>query len=116
MWLMRVLLLDEGFISGTLTALGLRRAGCEVHVLGAVGGSHRVESRGSTWELAPRVGDPALLPLIRERSRGCDVVYPATEPLQELVHGVRHSKRRTSATMRNAGLLVPDEADLFDLG
>jgi hypothetical protein len=116
MWAMRVLVLDEGFVSGTLTALGLRRAGCTVHVLGAVGGSHRVESRGSTWELAPRVGNPALLPLIRERTRGFDAVYPVTEPLQELVNGVRHSKRRTSAAMRDAGLLVPDEADLSDPG
>ena len=116
MWLMRVLLLDEGFVSGALTGFGVKRAGCWVHVLACVGGTHRVQSRGSTWELAPRVGDPALLPLIRARSRGFDVVYPVTEPLQELATGVRHDKRRTSATMRAAGLLVPDEAELSDLG
>ena len=113
---LRVLVLDEGFVSGALTALGLRRAGCAVRVLGAVGGSGRVESRGSAWELAPRVGDPALLPLICQRTRENDVVYPVTEPLQELVNGVRHSKRRTSATMRSAGLLAPDEADLSEPG
>ena len=112
MWLMRVLVLDEGFVSGALTGLGLRRAGCAVHVLAAVGGSQRVESHGSTWELASRVGDPSLPALIRERSSGVDVMYAVTEPLQELTTGVRHSKRRTSAMMRDAGLLVPDEAEL----
>jgi hypothetical protein len=110
----KVLVLDEGFVSGTLTALGLRKAGCTVHVLGAVGGTGRVESRGSIWELAPRVGDPELLPRIRQRTHAFDVVYAVTEPLQDLVNGAQHSKRRTSAMMRDAGLLVPDEADLSD--
>src|SRR4051812_10094259 len=84
---MRVLLLDEGFISGAVTARGLARAGCAVDVLAATGGRGACRVDGGRWQLAPRVGDPRLLDEIdvRVRRSAYDVVYPVTEPLQWLL-------------------------------
>jgi predicted ATP-grasp superfamily ATP-dependent carboligase len=89
----RVLLLDEGFVSGALTALGLQRVGCTVDVIAATGGDG---------------GHPELLDVL-SRQRGYDVVYSATEPLQQLISGARSDKRRMSAQMRAVGIPVPDE-------
>ncbi len=88
---MRVLLLDEGFISGTVTARGLRRAGCLVDVIAATGGRGRCVTRDGTWRLAPRVGDPRLLDVVTAAIRRAeyDVVYPVTEPLQWIVWDAR---------------------------
>jgi hypothetical protein len=104
----RVLLLDEGFVSGALTALGLQRAGCSVDVIAATGGAGVCHTDAGTWRLAPRVGDPELLDLI-SRQGEYDVVYAVTEPLQHLLSGSLGDKRRTSAQMRAAGVVVPDE-------
>lgn len=84
---MRVLLLDEGFISGAVTARGLARAGCTVDVVAATGGRGTCRVDAGSWHLAPRVGDPRLLDEIDTRVRGSayDVVYPVTEPLQWLL-------------------------------
>lgn len=84
---MRVLLLDEGFISGAVTARGLARAGCTVDVLAATGGRGTCRVDGGRWQLGARVGDPRLLDQIEVRVRRStyDVVYPITEPLQQLL-------------------------------
>ncbi|HET9010245.1 MAG TPA: hypothetical protein VFN38_00455 [Gemmatimonadaceae bacterium] len=84
---MRVLLLDEGFISGAVTGRGLARAGCSVDVLAATGGRGGCRVDGGSWRLAPRVGDPRLLDVIDAavRSSAYDIVYPVTEPLQWLL-------------------------------
>jgi hypothetical protein len=84
---MRVLLLDEGFISGAVTARGLARAGCAVDVVAATGGRGTSRVDGGRWQLAARVGDPRLLDEIDAVARRSqyDVVYPVTEPLQWLV-------------------------------
>ncbi len=105
---MRVLLLDEGFVSGASTALGLQRAGCTVDVIAATGGAGECRTAAGTWRLAPRVGHPELRDLV-SRQRGYDIVYAATEPLQQLLSGARSDKRRTSAQMRAARISVPDE-------
>ena len=105
---MRVLLLDEGFVSGALTALGLQGVGCTVDVIAATGGDGECRTDTGTWRLAPRVGHPELLDLI-SRQHQYDVVYPATEPLQQLLGNARGDKRQTSAQMRAAGIPVPDE-------
>jgi nucleotide-binding universal stress UspA family protein len=125
---MRVLLLDEGFISGTVTARGLRRAGCLVDVIAATGGRGRCVTRDGTWRLAPRVGDPRLPDVITAAIRRStyDVVYPVTEPLQWLVwdarpvweplvfprvpephRAARRDKRVMSALVAAAGVAIP---------
>src|SRR4051812_35010669 len=81
---MRVLLLDEGFVSGTMTALGLHAAGCDVDVLAAVGGRSRCRATGGEWRFAAKADTPdfareAEVAVQRERY---DAVYPTTEPLQ----------------------------------
>jgi hypothetical protein len=80
-------MLDEGFISGTMTAHGLRRAGCEVDVVAAAGGHGSCTDRSGNWRLAPKVGDSRLWPIIDETVlfSSYDVVYPVTEPLQQLI-------------------------------
>lgn len=125
---MRVLLLDEGFISGTATARGLRLAGCTVDVIAATGGHGRCVVAGGTWQLAPRVGDQRLMDVIAAavRRTDYDVIYPITEPLQQLVwherpswqdkifpavnerqQTVRRDKREMSALVARAGVATP---------
>ncbi|HJP86725.1 MAG TPA: hypothetical protein VJ852_12085, partial [Gemmatimonadaceae bacterium] len=105
---MKVLLLDEGFVSGALTALGLQRVGCTVDVMAATGGVGVCRTDAGTWRLAPRIGDPEFSDLVA-RQRGYDIVYPTTEPLQQLLSGAVSDKRRMSAQMRAVGIPVPDE-------
>jgi hypothetical protein len=107
----RVLLLDEGFVSGALTALGLQRVGCTVDVIAATGGAGQCRTDAGTWRLAPRVDHPQLRDLV-SRQRGYDVVYPVTEPLQQLLSGGGSDKRHTSAQMRAVGISVPSEHSL----
>lgn len=105
---MRVLLLDEGFVSGALTALGLQRVGCTVDVIAATGGAGECRTGAGTWRLAPRVDHPELRDLV-SRQRGYDVVYPVTEPLQQLLSGAGSDNRHTSAQMRAVGISIPGE-------
>ena len=105
---MRVLLLDEGFVSGALAALGLQRVGCTVDVIAATGGVGECRTDAGTWRLGPRVDHPELRDLL-SRQDGYAVVYPCTEPLQQLLSGVAIDKRQTSAQMRDAGIPVPRE-------
>jgi hypothetical protein len=81
----RVLLLDEGFMSGTHTALGLSQAGCAVVVLAGTGGRGRHVGRGIEWSLAPRAGSDGFLRAVDAtvRQSAFDYVYPVTEPIQE---------------------------------
>src|ERR1043166_6672310 len=125
---MRVLLLDEGFVSGTVTARGLRRAGCFVDVIAAAGGSGRDDFGDGSWRLAPRVDDPRLLPIVDDavRRNAYDVIYPITEPLQRFLWNARPSwqargfpdvdddqrsargdKRRMSEIAQRAGVSIP---------
>ncbi len=127
---MKVLLLDEGFVSGTRTAFGLRQAGCDVHVLAATGGSGRCAGTGGTWRFVPRVGDSRLMPTIDAavRAGAFDVVYPLTEPLQWMLWDERpdwndlvfpsvarpqrenrRDKRLMSILAAGAGIPVPRE-------
>lgn len=127
---MRVLVLDEGFISGTVTARGLRRAGCTVDVIAATGGSGECEAGLGTWSLAPRIGDPRLLDAIDAAvaRSAYDVIYPVTEPLQWLIwdshpewerlvypkvdhdhRAARRDKRAMSALAARAGVRTPRE-------
>ena len=125
----RVLILDEGFVSGALAALGLSDAGCEVHVLAATGGRGAYRGSRGTWEQLPRLGNPTLPDMIRSRieTASFDVVYPVTEPLQAMAwdsgwpgvfpspdaatRRLLRSKRCVSAAMSGAGVAVPAEAD-----
>jgi hypothetical protein len=127
---MRTLLLDEGFMSGTLTACGLERSGCTVDVIAATGGRGAYRDGGATWQLAPRVGDPRLMDRIdvEVRRTAPDVVYPITEPLQQLLwdeapdwharvfphvpagqRAARRDKRVMSAVVGRTGVPVPPE-------
>ncbi|MDB4890008.1 MAG: ATP-grasp enzyme-like protein [Gemmatimonadetes bacterium] len=127
---MRVLLLDEGFISGTATARGLRAAGCTVDVIAATGGHGRCIVAGGTWQLAPRVGNQRLMDMIDAAVRRTeyDIIYPITEPLQALIwdqqpgwqskvfprvstrqQHAQRDKRAMSALVANAGVSIPHE-------
>ncbi len=125
---MRVLILDEGFASGAITALGLRRAGCVVDVIAATGGSGSCRATGGTWRLAPRVSDPRLFHVLDRsvRESQWDVVYPVTEPLQWLLwdrapewsaivypqvdegdRALRRDKQRMSLRLAERGIRIP---------
>ena len=80
----RILLLDEGFMSGALAAVGLRDAGCDLEIHAAVGGDATVETPGLRWRFAPEPDAPELERWIADvvDQRAIDVVYPVTEPLQ----------------------------------
>jgi hypothetical protein len=125
---MRVLLLDEGFISGTVTARGLQRAGCSVDVIAATGGRGRCIVGENSWRLGPRVGDPRLIDVIDAAARRSeyDIIYPITEPLQWLIwderpaweklvfptvdnrlRAARRDKRRMSELVAAAGITTP---------
>lgn len=82
-----LLLLDEGFMSGAYTAIGLRDAGCRVTILAAVGGHGQYDGRNITWSLAPRVANPDFLATVDGlvRRAGVDRILPLTEPIQALL-------------------------------
>jgi hypothetical protein len=82
---MRLLLLDEGFMSGALTAAGMRDAGCTVVVAGAVGGRGRHRARGIDWHLCPAPTDPRFPATVAAFARAhlVDRVWPLTEPTRD---------------------------------
>src|ERR1700761_4842331 len=125
---MRILLLDEGFASGTHTALGLHAAGCTVDVIAATGGQTRCVGTGGEWRLGSRMSDAFVALVERTRRNGYDAIYPTTEPLQQLLWPYRRNwpelvlptdgdtrpacfadKRAMSALARDAGVLIPDQ-------
>lgn len=83
----RVLLLDEGFMSGAQTAVGLRDAACDVVVLAAAGGRGRHVGRGIAWSLGPPVSSAEFLSAVDDavRRERIEVVYPLTEPIQQRI-------------------------------
>jgi hypothetical protein len=129
---MRVLLLDEGFVSGAATARGLHAAGCDVDVVAAVGGRARCRATGGEWRFSGRIGTARLERDLETAAarRDYDVVYPATEPMQRLVwpraalwralrlptdDAIRPpglaDKRRMSCVARSVGVPIPDQMD-----
>jgi hypothetical protein len=81
----RILILDEGFMSGAHTARGLAAAGHDVAVLAATGGRGRCATARVHWRLAPTIDNtPALERAISDSGIDADVVYPVTEPLRTL--------------------------------
>jgi hypothetical protein len=129
---MRVLLLDEGFVSGATAALGLHTAGCDVDVIAAVGGRASCRATGGVWRFAPKVGAPDLARHIELASRRerYDVIYPATEPLQRWLWPRRPAwpalrlpaddptppryltdKRQMSRLAGAAGIAIPEQTD-----
>jgi hypothetical protein len=130
---MRVLLLDEGFISGAVTARGIARSGCRVDVIAATGGRGSCATADGTWTLAPRVADARLLEIVEAACRATryDVIYPVTEPLQWLLWDARpawaadvfpsvaepdriarRDKRLLSACAATAGVTIPREMEV----
>lgn len=126
----RVLVLDEGFMSGAATAIGLRDAGCAVTVLAATGGHGWYRGHSIEWELMPPIFDRRWMDTVArviERDR-VDHVLPVTEPLQraiwqeapsweELVRPATSDwqrsllidKGRLSAHVRARGVSIPDQ-------
>jgi hypothetical protein len=81
----RILILDEGFMSGAHTAYGLAAAGHDVAVLAATGGRGRCIASGVEWRLAPTINPSTDLErAISTGGVGADVIYPVTEPLRAL--------------------------------
>ena len=119
-------------MSGAFTAFGLRDAGCTVAVHAAAGGRGRHRGNRISWSLGPPVGSDEYLDSVAAAiTRECaDVVYPVTEPIQWRIedaapswsslvwpHGgdpdrVRRDKRRVSALVGAAGVVVPEERDV----
>jgi biotin carboxylase len=126
--LTHLLLLDEGFMSGALTAAGLRDAGCRVTIVAGAGGRGVYDGHNLTWSLAPRVDSPAYLATIDRlvRQHGFDRVVPLTEPIQrvlwhadvawhDLLFPVTHpwqrtlldDKRRLAELVATRGVAIP---------
>jgi carbamoylphosphate synthase large subunit len=84
---LHVLLLDEGFMSGAFTAVGLRDAGCRVTIDAAVGRRAHYDAPRIAWSLGPRPRNLRYLAhvetLVRQRAPDC--VLPLTEPIQALL-------------------------------
>lgn len=84
-----VLVVDEGFVGSLHTAIGLRRAGSRVVLLGAVGGRSSYRGDGFVALTGVRPADAGFaesVAAIRARY-GCDVVYPCTEPTMLALDG-----------------------------
>ena len=130
---LRVLLLDEGFMSGALAAIGLRDAGCEVDVVAAVGGRGTCRMPRLRWHLGPDCADPSLDAFVARivAEREIDVIYPVTEPLQarytavvapaparvfQPVDSVHHAllgdKAALSAALAAGGVAIPAQRPL----
>ncbi|HZI42489.1 MAG TPA: ATP-grasp domain-containing protein [Gemmatimonadaceae bacterium] len=132
---LHLLLLDEGFMSGAHTAVGLRDAGCDVTIVGATGGRGRYDGRSIRWSLAPRVTSPEFLSCVDQlvRRHTYDYVLPLTEPIQALLwdsapswaqrifprtdqwqQAVLRDKRCLAALAAAHGIAVPDQLPLSD--
>lgn len=126
---MRILLLDEGFVSGAATALGLHAAGCDVDVIAAVNGTARCHATGGVWRFAiPSAVAEIIAHAVVDGKY--DVIYPTTEPLHRLLWARRRDwpalalptddderpihladKRAMSRLARRTGVDTPDEID-----
>jgi hypothetical protein len=78
-------MLDEGFMSGAHTAVGLAAAGIDVTVLALIGGRGRSLTEAVEWRLAEQPRDPGHLARVIDASGvNADVIYPVTEPLRAM--------------------------------
>jgi hypothetical protein len=79
-----LLLLDEGFMSGAVTAIGLRDAGCRVTIVAATGGRGQYDGRNIAWSLGPKVMSGEFVARINSlvRHGDFDHVLALTEPIQ----------------------------------
>ncbi len=85
-------MLDEGFMSGAHTAVGLAAAGIDVTVLALIGGRGRSLTEGVEWRLAEQPRDSAQLARIIDASGiRADVIYPVTDPLRAMSWTLRSS-------------------------
>jgi hypothetical protein len=81
----KLLMLDEGFMSGAHTAVGLAAAGIDVTVLALIGGRGRSLTEAVEWRLAEQPRDPGQLArLIGTSGVGAEAIYPVTEPLRAM--------------------------------
>jgi len=132
---LHLLLLDEGFMSGAYTAVGLRDAGCRVAVVAAVGGHGHYDGRNISWSLAPRPSSDEYLATIDRlvRRGNFDLVLPLSEPIQALLWDatpswsdrifpstedwqrvVLRDKRRFAELMASRGLAIPRWCPVHD--
>lgn len=104
---MRLLMLDEGFMSGAHAAVGLAAAGIEVTVLALIGGRGRSLNEAVEWRVAERPRTPGQLARIIEvAGADADVIYPVTEPLRAMSWALPASLSsrvfpRTSSTVQS---------------
>ena len=131
----RILILDEGFMSGAHTAHGLAAAGHDVAVLAATGGRGRCATAGVEWRLAPTIDSaPALERAMSDASLDADVIYPVTEPLRALSWNLSprlatrlfpevpsparrilyDDKRAMSEHLASLGVPIPTQRDAWD--
>jgi diadenosine tetraphosphatase ApaH/serine/threonine PP2A family protein phosphatase len=114
-----LLLLDEGFMSGALTAAGLRDAGCRVTIVAGAGGRGAYDGHNIAWSLAPRVESLDYLELIDRlvRQHAFDRVLPLTEPIQRRLWnaGVSWVPLLFPATERWQRALLDDKQRLAEL-
>jgi len=84
---LHLLLLDEGFMSGAYTAVGLRDAGCRITIVAGTGGHGHYDGRNIDWSLAPAIDSREYLCAIDRlvRRSTYDYVLPLTEPIQALL-------------------------------
>ena len=84
---LHLLLLDEGFMSGAYTAIGLRDAGCRITIIAGTGGHGHYDGRNIDWSLAPAITSREYLRWIDRlvRRSTYDYVLPLTEPIQALL-------------------------------
>jgi hypothetical protein len=84
---LHLLLLDEGFMSGAYTAIGLRDAGCRITIIAGTGGHGHYDGRNIDWSLAPAINSREYLCAIDGlvRRSTYDYVLPLTEPIQALL-------------------------------
>jgi hypothetical protein len=110
---------DEGFVGSLLTALGLRDAGLDIVLLGAVGSRRSYCAPSFTALTGPVPSDERFLPSVRATTsdRGCDCIMPATEPTMLALH-------QASATLPaplfpqlafSAAQLIADKARMSEL-
>jgi len=74
-------------MSGALTAIGLRDAGCRVTIAAAVGGRAHYDAQRIAWSLVPTLDSPDFLPTTDAlvSQLGVDFVLPLTESLQTML-------------------------------
>jgi hypothetical protein len=131
--MLHLLLLDEGFMSGALSAVGLRDAGCHVTLVAGVGGRGQYDARRLVWRLAPGIRRREYLEAVNAlvRQETFDHVLPLTEPIQSLLwaqappwsdrifppttpwqRSLIEDKWRLSALAESLGLVIPTQLRL----